>query len=236
MPLFKPVKNFCPNIECEFEKSLKQGEKCPVCGAEAKPFGIREGAELYASKKASKKTAVESEKVAGKSEKGGYYCPNPMCTYVTELRQGEKCPVCNTEAQSDDNEGEQRSMGHGSFATAINCMDGRTQTPVTDYVRRKYKVDYVDMITEPGPIRVLAENKDKVVLESIRRRVEISTMKHGSSHIAIVGHHDCAGNPVGKETQLKQIIESIRTVRSWASEAEIIGLWIDEKWAAHEIR
>jgi carbonic anhydrase len=92
------------------------------------------------------------------------------------------------------------------------------------------------MITEPGPNKVLAENKDKAALESIKRRVEISTMKHGSSHIAIVGHHECAGNPVEKETQLKQILESIKTVRSWAPKAEIIGLWIDEKWTAHKVK
>ena len=127
-------------------------------------------------------------------------------------------------------------MSHGSFATAINCMDGRTQIPVIDYVRKKYRVDYVDMITDPGPIRVLAENKDKAALESIRRRVEVSTGKHGSEHIVIVGHYDCAGNPVEKETQLKQILESIMTVRSWAFKVEIIGLWIDEKWIAHEVK
>lgn len=126
-------------------------------------------------------------------------------------------------------------MSHGSFATAINCMDGRTQIPVIEYVRKKYRVDYVDMITEPGPIRVLAENKDKLTLESIKRRVGISTEKHGSGHIIIVGHDDCAGNPVEKETQLKQIRESIRTVRSWVPKAEISGLWIDEKWTAHEV-
>jgi hypothetical protein len=126
-------------------------------------------------------------------------------------------------------------MSHGSFATAINCMDGRTQIPVIDYIRKKCKVDYVDMITEPGPIRVLAENKDKSTLESIKRRVGISTEKHGSGHIVVVGHHDCAGNPVEKEMQLKQILESIRTVRSWFPKAEVIGLWIDEKWTAHEI-
>ncbi len=127
------------------------------------------------------------------------------------------------------------NINHGSFATAINCMDGRTQIPVIDYTRKKYKVTYVDMITEPGPIRVLAENKDKPTLESIKRRIGISTAKHGSEHIVVVGHHDCAGNPVEKETQLKQILESIRTVRSWFPKAEIIGLWIDEKWAAHEV-
>jgi hypothetical protein len=126
-------------------------------------------------------------------------------------------------------------MSHGNFATAINCMDGRTQIPVIDFIRKKYKVDYVDMITEPGPIRVLAENTDRQTLESIKLRVGISTVKHGSEHIVIVGHHDCAGNPVEKETQVKQIIESIKTVRSWVPRAEIIGLWIDEKWVAHEV-
>jgi carbonic anhydrase len=126
-------------------------------------------------------------------------------------------------------------MRNGSFATAINCMDGRSQIPVIDYIRKKYKVDYVDMITEPGPIRVLAENMDKPTIESIKRRVEISTGKHGSIHIVIVGHHDCAGNPVEKATQFKQILESIWTVQSWGFRAETLGLWIDENWVAFEV-
>ena len=126
-------------------------------------------------------------------------------------------------------------MSYGSFATAINCMDGRTQIPVIEYIRKKYRVDYVDMITEPGPIRVLAENTDKPTLESIKRRVENSTGKHGSVHIVIVGHHDCAGNPVEKAKQLKQILESIWTVRSWGLRADILGLWLDEEWVAHVV-
>lgn len=126
-------------------------------------------------------------------------------------------------------------MSYGSFATAINCMDGRTQIPVIDYIRKKYRVDYVDMITEPGPVRVLAENTDKTTLESIKRRLEISIQKHASVHIVVVGHHDCAGNPVEKATQLKQILESIWTVRSWNFRAETLGLWLDEKSAAHVV-
>ena len=126
-------------------------------------------------------------------------------------------------------------MSYGSFATAINCMDGRTQIPVIDYIRKKYRVNYVDMITEPGPIRVLAENTDKPTIESIKRRVGISIGKHISVHIVIVGHHDCAGNPVEKATQLKQILESIWTVRSWGFRAETLGLWIDEEGVAHEV-
>ncbi len=126
-------------------------------------------------------------------------------------------------------------MNQRSFATAINCMDGRTQIPVIDYVRKKCGVDYVDMITELGPIRILAENRDKAPLESFKRRVEISIGKHGSEHIAIVGHHDCAGNPVEKETQIKQILKSIKIVQSWNFNVGIIGLWVEEKWTAHEV-
>lgn len=126
-------------------------------------------------------------------------------------------------------------MSHGSFATAINCMDGRTQIPVLNYIRKKCGVDYVDLITESGSIKILAENKDEAALNSIKRRLDISTAKHGSNHVAVVGHHDCAGNAVEKETQLKQILVSIKTIRSLGFKGEIIGLWVDEHWEVHEI-
>jgi carbonic anhydrase len=83
------------------------------------------------------------------------------------------------------------------FGTAINCMDGRTQIPVIEWMRKRYRVSYVDMITEPGVDAVLAENDDTRTIESIKRKVRISTEKHGSRLIAVVGHYDCAGNPVG---------------------------------------
>ncbi len=45
------------------------------------------------------------------------------------------------------------------FAVAINCMDGRIQIPVIDYVKKRFHVRYVDMITEPGPVRILSEKR-----------------------------------------------------------------------------
>lgn len=127
-------------------------------------------------------------------------------------------------------------MNQRIFTTAINCIDGRTQIPVIQYMRKRYDIDYVDMITEPGPIKILTEKKDKTIIESIKRRVEISLLKHGSEHIAVVGHHDCAGNPVVKETQYKQILDSLKIVQSWFPKLEIVGLWIDEKWFAYEVK
>ncbi|MCK4433369.1 MAG: hypothetical protein KAV48_05485, partial [Methanomicrobia archaeon] len=72
-------------------------------------------------------------------------------------------------------------------------------------------------------------------IETIKRRVEISVNKHASEIIAIVGHYDCAGNPVDRDTQIKQIRSAIRIVESWNFNVQIIGLWVDENWKVHKI-
>ena len=121
------------------------------------------------------------------------------------------------------------------FAAAINCMDGRTPIPAIDYVKKRFHVRYVDMITEPGPVRILSEKNDATQLQSIRRRLEISTWKHGSKSIAIAAHHDCAANPVDMETQLQQLAQSMPTIRSWGFDKEILGVWVDENWKLRRI-
>ncbi len=124
---------------------------------------------------------------------------------------------------------------HGTFATAINCMDGRVQLPVTEWLKNTYRVDYVDMITEPGPNKILAENVDTILIESIKKRVAISTGKHGSQLIAVIGHHDCAGNPTDRKTQTRHITDAARIVQSWNKSASVIGLWVDEDWEVNPI-
>jgi hypothetical protein len=126
-------------------------------------------------------------------------------------------------------------MADGSFVTAINCMDGRVQMPVFNYLAKTYGVDYVDMVTEPGPIKILAENSDAGLVASIRNRVTISAEKHGSRVLALVGHADCAGNPVDKQTQLQQLERSVETTRAWNLNLEIIKLWVDENWEVTQV-
>jgi len=126
-------------------------------------------------------------------------------------------------------------MAEGTFATAINCMDGRVQLPVIEYLKNKLGVDYVDMITEPGPIKFLADNVDKAIVESIRKRVEISAVKHGSKVVVIVGHDDCAGNPVERDIQLEQIKKSIELAKSWGFAVQLLSLYVNERWEVEEI-
>ncbi|HEY4711144.1 MAG TPA: carbonic anhydrase [Dehalococcoidia bacterium] len=125
---------------------------------------------------------------------------------------------------------------NSKFATAINCMDGRVQVPVIEYIKRNYRIDYVDMITEPGPNKILAENTDKTTIESIKGRVKISVERHNSKLIAVVGHHDCAGNPTDRESQLKHILAAIKTVGSWNFKVQVTGIWVDENWRACRVQ
>ena len=127
-------------------------------------------------------------------------------------------------------------MSPKTFVTAINCMDGRVQEPIINWMKQQYKADYVDMITDPGPIKNLAENTPSSINKSIKNRLDISINKHGSRFIAVIGHYDCAGNPVDKETQITQIKNSMNTIKSWGFPATIIGLWIDQNWTVHKIR
>jgi len=122
-----------------------------------------------------------------------------------------------------------------SFGTVINCMDGRTQLPALEYLKRHLEVDYVDSVTEPGPIRILAEEPESALTESILSRVRISTEKHGSQAVAIVAHHDCTGNPAPKDTQLNQLDLAVRFIAAQCPGIRVLGLWIDETWSVTQI-
>ena len=124
---------------------------------------------------------------------------------------------------------------HGRFATAINCMDGRTQLPVITWMKKNLSVDYVDMITEPGPDKLLAEG-DPAALDSIRARVLISVNKHGSDTILLVSHDDCAGNPVPRPQHEEQVRQSILRIESWRLPVKrILAVWIGDDWKVRVI-
>ena len=123
-----------------------------------------------------------------------------------------------------------------SFGTAINCMDGRTQLRVNEHLRRQIEVDYIDTVTESGPVRILAEEPESALTESILNRVRLSADKHGSKCVAIVAHTDCAGNPVPDEVQLKQLDLAVRFVAAQCPGMRVLGLWIDETFCVAQIR
>jgi hypothetical protein len=103
-------------------------------------------------------------------------------------------------------------------------MDGRTTIPATNFIRETFRVDYVDTVTKPGPVKILAEKADGV--EDIRRMVEISVTKHGSKVITIDAHPDCAGNPVDDVVQIAELRKAKETIESWGFPARVFILWV----------
>lgn len=92
---------------------------------------------------------------------------------------------------------------HGKvFSTVVKCMDGRDLNEVVKFVKDFTHADYVDTITWPGPDKALAENS--VAQAHFERCVGISVNKHGSGDVFVFGHDDCAGDPVDKETHIRQ--------------------------------
>jgi hypothetical protein len=121
------------------------------------------------------------------------------------------------------------------FGTAINCIDGRTQEPVINFMKKKYDIDGVDMVTFPGADGIFSvrENLDKI--EIIRRSVSISIEKHHSRIIAVVGHFDCAGNPGDKEHHYAHIRKALHEVSSWNFDAQIAGYYVNDKLHIEEV-
>lgn len=127
-------------------------------------------------------------------------------------------------------------MNSFRFGTAINCIDGRTQQVVIDHMKQNYNIDGVDMVTFPGADRLFSSGKHSEEIALIRKAVSISTEKHASPIIAVVGHYGCAGNPVTREHHFMHIRIAMREVSSWNLHAQIIGLYVNDKREIEEVK
>lgn len=122
-----------------------------------------------------------------------------------------------------------------TFAAAVNCMDGRAQEPVRRWLRDRCGVLHVDQITEAGPVRILADLPDDPRLDSLKFRVGISVERHHARAVALVAHHDCAGNPVDRAEQERQIRAGVMTLKSWAPDVPVFGLWVNSEWRVEPV-
>jgi len=117
-------------------------------------------------------------------------------------------------------------------ATCLNCMDGRVQLPVIQWIKENYPVDFVDVITEAGMDNVLACEK---YIGEILRSIRISVDINKSSFLFIVGHYDCRGNPVDEGVHRKEIAEAVNRLKTFWPNHQIIGLWVNKSWAVEMV-
>lgn len=122
----------------------------------------------------------------------------------------------------------------GSFATAINCIDGRTQDAVTKFMRQRFGVQYVDMVTEAGVDGALCKGEYELT-ESVKKKVGISVTKHHAKAIVIAGHHDCAGNPVTKDEHFAHIKKAVELVEVWGFGVPVLGVYVNDHWQIEQV-
>ena len=114
------------------------------------------------------------------------------------------------------------------FAAVINCMDGRVQEPVNKWMKAYSGATYIDVITEAGPDKIMASTATASRL--ILNRILVSRDKHHAKQIALVAHHDCAGNPGSKAQHLEHLQQSAKIMATWHLGMTILLLWVDENW------
>lgn len=117
------------------------------------------------------------------------------------------------------------------FAVALGCMDGRCCNARFDAVENLGYV-FLDTITEPGMdgimsrrsvgemSLVLSDGSTEIfdtdaAFKNLRAKVAISLDKHGSDHMVIEGHDQCAGNPVSREDHIADLKAAAALVHGW---------------------
>ena len=122
-----------------------------------------------------------------------------------------------------------------TFATVLNCIDGRVQLPVIETVRRTFGVSYVDAITAPGIVKFVSDEVEAPETRVILSSIEVSLGRHHSRAIAVAAHHDCAGNPQDATTQRGQLHRAIAFLEERFPVSRVIGLWVDSDWVAERL-
>lgn len=121
------------------------------------------------------------------------------------------------------------------FCTVVTCMDGRIQLPVIQYLQKRFYAQYVDSITEAGPKLILSQQKPINSVRAILDKLRISIENHNSEAVAVVGHHDCAGNPRAEKDLIVHIQDAIRFLQQHYPDLDMTGLWLDSNWDVNEV-
>lgn len=113
---------------------------------------------------------------------------------------------------------------NGKFAACLNCIDGRVQLPVINWIMSNYNVDFVDMLTEPGMDGFLVDSQSN--LKPVIDKLTISLDVHDCKEIFIVAHEDCAANPVDYKTHTKNLRLAVDKIKQFAPDCDVIGIYV----------
>lgn len=119
------------------------------------------------------------------------------------------------------------SSDHPTFAAAVTCIDGRVHPTLTRWVRDRFGVDHVDLLTQPGPDLALCCG-DEGAVARLRDHLGVSTRAHHPGALVVAGHADCAANPVSEAEHRRHLRRALRRAQAWVPpEMPVVGVWVD---------
>jgi hypothetical protein len=122
-----------------------------------------------------------------------------------------------------------------TFAAAVTCIDGRTHEPVTAWMRERFGVEYVDLLTQPGPDLALCCAAEETLVH-LRDSLAVSADAHRSAVLVIAGHADCAANPVSEAQHRSHVRRATSRALAWAPPGmRVVGVWVDAEGLVEEV-
>lgn len=121
----------------------------------------------------------------------------------------------------------------GKFAVCLSCIDGRIQLPLINWIKANYRIDFVDLITEPGMDGLLANQKEYPT--DVWRKLDLSLSRHNADPVIIAGHYDCAANPIDKPAHHRHIAAAVEKIGELLPDRTVVGLWVSSAWDVERI-
>lgn len=122
-----------------------------------------------------------------------------------------------------------------TFAAAVTCIDGRVHEPIIAWARERFGVEYVDLVTQPGPDLALCCDTEARI-GHLRESLGVSAQAHRSGALVIAGHADCAANPVSEEQHRDHLRRALSRALAWAPPGMVVvGVWVDDEGRVTEV-
>ena len=121
------------------------------------------------------------------------------------------------------------------YGTIINCMDGTIQLPAIDFVKKLWKVNRIDVITEAAPEKILSEPRDQEIINHICQNIEASLIDQHTKRLAIISHSNCDINKVSDSRKKEMLCQAVSYLKARYPGTEVVGIWFDDNIKATKI-
>jgi len=114
-----------------------------------------------------------------------------------------------------------------NYGTVINCIDGDAQLPALRFFNNAWKTDWVDLITEAAPEKLLSEGTDTTAIGHLFRNILESLDGQSEKRLAIVSHATCSCCVASKDAKLEMLRKSGRYLVKQFPDVKVAGIWLD---------